>query len=129
MPTIIKVDINAAICTKPAPLFNKADANGNATKPGINVIDPTKEAINTPIHPDCTPINPDITSGLKTASIIPIINNTAKNCGSIFSKDFQAFFKANHDFCSSFIKGKDKQTKSDNVVRNSKHFIPPYIIE
>lgn len=79
IPTIIRVDINTAICIKPAPLFNKAEASGKATNPGIKVIEPIRDAINIPSHPDFCPINPEIISGLNTASIIPIITRIDKN--------------------------------------------------
>ena len=48
IPTIIRDEINAAICMYPAPFSNNNAAVGNAIKPGIKVTAPTKDAIITP---------------------------------------------------------------------------------
>jgi len=79
IPTIIKVEINTANCVRPAPLFRSAAASGKATKPGIKVMEPIKEAKTIPSHPDCPPISVDIISGFDSASVMPIIIKIERN--------------------------------------------------
>jgi len=94
MPTIISVDMKAAICMYPAPFCNRAAANGKAINAGTNVIDPIIAAINTPYHPDSLPNNFEICSGVNMANNIPIIIKIDRNWGKIFSNDFHAFLRA-----------------------------------
>jgi hypothetical protein len=78
-------------------------------KPGINVTEPMTEANITPINPDLSPIKYEIVSGLKRDKEIPMIIKIARSWGRIFSKDFQAFFKAIIVFCRS--------RKNDSISR------------
>ena len=56
------------------------------------------------IIPDSFPKNIEICSGVNTANITPINNIIDRNCGIIFSKDFQAFFSTIFVFSLLLIK-------------------------
>ena len=79
IPTIIRVETNAAICIYPAPFFNSAAAKGKATNPGISVIEPITEAAATPHMPEFVPSSFVIVSGLNMASATPIIIKMDRN--------------------------------------------------
>jgi len=93
-PTIINVEMKTAIWVNPAPLLRSAAVRGKAIKPGIKVMEPITAAVIIPIHPDFSPIKSEMVSVLSTDRDIPIIIKMDRNCGRMFSKDFQAFLKA-----------------------------------
>ena len=103
IPTIIKAEINIAICAYPAPACNNEAARGNATNPGINVILPIIAAIIIPNTPDSAPSNLEIVFSSKMDKIKPINKRIASTDGKIFSNDFHAFFNAVFVFLLSFM--------------------------
>ena len=103
-PTIVSVQMNATICVIPAPLFSNAEANGNATNPGISVIEPTSVAISTPNTPEFEPIKAEIALASRTLSVIPMMIIILKNCGSMLVNDFKAFFSASIALFLSLMK-------------------------
>ena len=54
-PTIMRVETNTAIWATPAPCSIRTLAMGKATKAGIRVADPTREARNCPKKPLSSP--------------------------------------------------------------------------
>ena len=85
MPTIISVEIKMAICAYPAPAVKSEFARGNATKPGIKVIQPTTAAIIMPNTPESVPRSLEIACASKKAKIKPIKNKITRIDGNIFS--------------------------------------------
>ena len=61
-PTIMRLDIKAAIYIVPAPASLRAAAVAKAIKPGIRVIAPTRAARIVPNQPDSVPISWEIVS-------------------------------------------------------------------
>jgi hypothetical protein len=78
-PTIMRVETKAAICMYPAPLCNRRAAVGNATKPGMRVIEPTMAAAIVPTQPDSIPRILEIVSGFRMEIITPVRTSTPKN--------------------------------------------------
>jgi len=98
--------MKAVICIHPAPLRRRAAARGNATKPGMSVTEPMAAAARRPHTPESEPISLVMVSGLSMASAMPMIRSTDRNCGSMFSKDFHAFFNTWTVFFRSLINEK-----------------------
>lgn len=103
-PTEIRVKMKTDICMIPAPSRNNAEAIGKTMKTGMIVIDPINDAMSIPYKPDWAPIDCLITVGPNRVSIIPTKSSMAMNCGNIFSKIPQAFFKAKIVFLLSLRK-------------------------
>lgn len=73
IPTMVRVEINAATCAYPPPFFSKESPIEKATNVGIIVIEPIIEANDTPKKPDSLPKKDDIVSGVIDDNIIPTI--------------------------------------------------------
>lgn len=102
-PTVVRVEMNTAICIRPAPFFNNSTAIGKAIKTGMMVNEPVNADRISPGKPDCEPMIASIVLGFKKARIIPTRSKIAINCGNRPTKIFKAFFKAKIVFGASFV--------------------------
>ncbi len=112
MPTIMSVEIKMAICAYPVPADRSGAAKGNATKPGIKVIQPTAAAMNRPDTPESVPRSWKIAYVSRKTKIKPIKRKIARIESRIFSKDRHAFFRAIFAFARFFT----DESSSPNIA-------------
>lgn len=84
MPTIMSVEIKMAICAYPAPADRREAARANATKPRINVMQPTAAAMIMPNTPESVPRSLEIACASRKVRIKPIRSKIARIEGNMF---------------------------------------------